>query len=122
MSKTKETVITTKLATTLSEASLLETCPVCGRESSALIPFAALDNQLRPFVEANALLGSNAAVCEQCIDLFERGRKQIEAHGAIFEQTSYVLPTPLRLSADERFTGRGVTIAFLTPAFMRTLT
>lgn len=92
-------------------------CPVCGRQSVSLIEFAALDDQLRAFAEANALLGSNPAVCSQCVGLFERGRKQIEAHGAIFEQTSFVLPTPLRLGADERFTGRGVTMAFLDSGF-----
>jgi serine protease AprX len=82
-----------------------------------LVNLALLDPQLQAFVKANALLGASPGSCSQCIALFERGRKQIEAHGVIFEQTSYVLPTPLRLNADERFTGRGVTIAFLDSGF-----
>jgi len=32
---------------------------------------------------------------------------------------SQALPTPLRLDADERFRGRGITIAFLDSGFYR---
>lgn len=118
MSESKEILTSPEPINRSSEPSLLAVCPVCGRRpAEGLVPFALLDNQLRSFVEANALLGDSAGSCAQCIALFERGRKQIEAHGAIFEQTSYVLPTPLRLNADERFTGRGVTIAFLDSGF-----
>ena len=35
----------------------------------------------------------------------------------MFQQGGRVLPTPLRLDADERFAGRGVTIAFLDSGF-----
>src|SRR5204863_8181682 len=41
----------------------------------------------------------------------------IESHASIFEQNQFVLPTPLRMDADERFTGRNVTIAFLDSGF-----
>ncbi len=118
MSDTKELLTTTELISQATDSPLLAICPVCGRQpAEGLVPLARLDQQLRAFVKANALLGESAGSCSQCIALFERGRKQIEAHGAIFEQTSYVLPTPLRLNADERFTGRGVTIAFLDSGF-----
>jgi serine protease AprX len=49
--------------------------------------------------------------------LFNRAKTQIDSHAAVFEQTSFVLPTPLRMNADERFTGRGITIAFLDSGF-----
>jgi serine protease AprX len=49
--------------------------------------------------------------------LFSRAQRQIDSHAAVFEQTSFVLPTPLRMNADERFTGRGITIAFLDSGF-----
>lgn len=118
MPDSKELLTTTELISEATDSSLLAICPVCGRQpAEGLVPLALLDQQLRAFVKANALLGESAGSCSQCIALFERGRKQIEAHGAIFEQTSYVLPTPLRLNADERFTGRGVTIAFLDSGF-----
>jgi len=51
------------------------------------------------------------------VELFKRAKRQIESHAAVFEQTSFVLPTPLRMNADERFTGRDVTIAFLDSGF-----
>lgn len=118
MSESKETVFTKDPITNPNEAALLEACPVCGRNSDdGLVPFVALDDKLRALVEANALVGRTAGVCAHCVGLFERGRRQLDAHGSIFEQTSYVLPTPLRLGADERFTGRGVTIAFLDSGF-----
>ncbi|MFZ0063808.1 MAG: S8 family serine peptidase [Pyrinomonadaceae bacterium] len=118
MSESNESLTTTELISQATDSSLLAVCPVCGRQpAQGLVNLALLDPQLQAFVKANALLGASAGSCSQCIALFERGRKQIEAHGAIFEQTSFVLPTPLRLNADERFTGRGVTIAFLDSGF-----
>jgi hypothetical protein len=118
MSESNESLTTTELISQATDSSVLAVCPVCGRQPAAgLVPLTLLEPQLQAFVKANALLGASAGSCSQCIALFERGRKQIEAHGAIFEQTSFVLPTPLRLNADERFTGRGVTIAFLDSGF-----
>jgi serine protease AprX len=58
-----------------------------------------------------------AQVCPHCVELFSRAKNQLDSHAAIFEQTSYVLPTPARMEADERFTGKGVTIAFLDSGF-----
>ena len=120
MSESKEILAPSELITqsTETKTTLLSVCPVCGRRpTEGLVPLELLDPQLRAFVEANALIGNSPGSCSQCIALFERGRKQIEAHGTIFEQTSFVLPTPLRLNADERFTGRGVTMAFLDSGF-----
>lgn len=118
MSETKETVISKELIADISEASLIEACPVCGRVSAeGLVPFVTLHDQLRSLVDANSLVGKGEGVCSHCIGLFKRARNQIDAHGGIFDQTSYVLPTPLRLGADERFTGRGVTMAFLDSGF-----
>lgn len=58
-----------------------------------------------------------AHVCPHCVELFARARNQLDSHAAIFEQNSYVLPTPLRMEADPRFTGRGITMAFLDSGF-----
>ncbi|MFZ0750249.1 MAG: S8 family serine peptidase, partial [Pyrinomonadaceae bacterium] len=49
--------------------------------------------------------------------LFTRAQRQIESHQTVFEQNAFVLPTPLRMDADERFTGSGVTMAFLDSGF-----
>src|SRR5207253_8242438 len=56
-------------------------------------------------------------VCGRCVELFNRARHQIESHVAVFEQNDFVLPTPLRMDADQRFTGDGVTIALLDSGF-----
>jgi serine protease AprX len=94
-------------------------CRVCGRESpDGLIPFEALGDDLKVMIAANAPGGSLVSeICPRCIQLFERARMHLEAHAAVFEQGGHVLSTPLRMDADERFTGRGVTMAFLDSGF-----
>ncbi|MCA1594285.1 MAG: S8 family serine peptidase [Acidobacteria bacterium] len=95
------------------------TCPVCGREAAdGLLPFAELTEHLKKPIAANAPAGHLvSAVCPRCVSLFERAHAALAQHAVIFEQGGYVLPTPLRMGADERFTGRGVTVAFLDSGF-----
>ncbi|HLM58998.1 MAG TPA: S8 family serine peptidase [Pyrinomonadaceae bacterium] len=94
-------------------------CPVCGRESGdGLVPFVMLSEEVAKLVAANAPGGAKVGVvCLRCVELFKRASVQFDKYGAVFEQGRYVLPTWLRLGADERFTGRGVTIAFLDSGF-----
>jgi len=96
-------------------------CDVCGRKpKTRSIPLADLPDDLRSVVQANAAaLGQTAKICPPCVEIFRRGQSQVDSHAKIFEETSYVLPTPLRMEADERFTGRDVTIAFLDSGFFR---
>jgi serine protease AprX len=92
-------------------------CPVCGRSSEEqLVPFDELSDDLKMLVSANSTDGVDE-VCRRCIDIFNRARVQLEQDAAVFEQGGHVLSTPLRLDADDRFTGRGVTIAFLDSGF-----
>jgi serine protease AprX len=92
-------------------------CPVCLRESGdGLAPLDQLPEELKRLIAANAP-GEVGAVCARCLELFERARAQSRKYAAVFEQGRYVLPTWLRLGADERFTGRGVGIAFLDSGF-----
>src|SRR5437879_2035469 len=94
------------------------TCPVCGRAAQGeLFSIATLPEGLQSIILPNAAAMDADEVCGRCIELFERARRQIESHATIFEQNDFVLPTPLRMDADERFTGRGVTIAFLDSGF-----
>jgi serine protease AprX len=97
------------------------TCPVCGRESKdELTPLEALDEWLRALIAANAPAGQFVAVvCQRCVEMFERARVQLKADAVVFEQGGLVLPTPLRLDADDRFAGRGTTIAFLDSGFYK---
>jgi serine protease AprX len=94
-------------------------CHVCGRRAhDGLVPFHELHSNLKSIVEANApAMERLGQVCPHCVELFTRARNQLDSHAAIFEQNSYVLPTPLRMEADPQFTGQGVTMAFLDSGF-----
>lgn len=94
-------------------------CPVCGREAAeGLATFNHLPDELKRMIAANAPGGQAVkTVCPRCVRLFERASAQMEKYSAVFAQGRYVLPTWLRLGADDRFTGRGVTIAFLDSGF-----
>ena len=94
-------------------------CPVCGRESpDGLVPVEGLPEDLKKLVAANAPAGHLiSTVCPRCVQLFTRALVTLEKNRVIFEQSGYVLPTPLRMGTDDRFTGRGVTIAFLDSGF-----
>jgi serine protease AprX len=94
-------------------------CPVCGRESrDGFASLASLDEELQAIISANAPAGHVIAeVCPRCVELFRRAQVQLHTDAAVFEQGGRVLPTYLRMGADERFTGRGVTIAFLDSGF-----
>ena len=91
-------------------------CPVCGRVAGEpLTEIESLPDELKTIVRANATDGGGE-ICKRCIELFQRARHYLEVNNTVF-QHSNVLSTPLRLDADERFTGRGVTIAFLDSGF-----
>src|SRR5947208_4321194 len=93
-------------------------CPVCDRFApTELFAIAALPEGLQSIITANAATTPATEVCGRCIELFNRAQRQIESHSLVFEQNDFVLPTPLRMDADERFTGCGVTIAFLDSGF-----
>jgi serine protease AprX len=93
-------------------------CPVCDRTvRDELISIAELPEQVQSIIKPNAATSGAGEACGRCLELFVRARRQIESHASIFEQNDFVLPTPLRMDADERFTGRGVTIAFLDSGF-----
>jgi serine protease AprX len=94
-------------------------CPVCSREmQAACLGLSALDHELADLIRANASDKRDlASVCARCVKLFERAKDQIITDAAVLKDGSHVLSTPLRLDADERFTGKGVTIAFLDSGF-----
>jgi serine protease AprX len=103
----------------VATGTLLRTvCPVCGRFCEGeLAPIAALPESLQQIIKSNAAAADASDACQRCITIFNRAQRQIESQATIFEQNSFVLPTPLRMDADERFTGRGVTMAFLDSGF-----
>src|SRR6266446_8846682 len=109
---------TTIESTSPELANLAIVCPVCeGFAHGGLLPLRDLPDNLREIVSSNAASANADEVCTRCVELFSRAHRQIESHAAVFEQNDFVLPTPLRMGADERFTGRGVTVAFLDSGF-----
>ncbi len=105
--------------TTADIAAGEKVCPVCSREvKHEFVPLIALPENLGELIRANASDTCDfEAVCARCVRLFERAQEQILNEAAMNKDGSYVLSTPLRLDADERFTGKGVTIAFLDSGF-----
>ena len=94
-------------------------CPVCSRTArDEYIALSSLPEDLQKLIRANAPdTGEISEVCGRCVRLFERAKDQIIKDAAVQKDGSHVLSTPLRLDADERFTGKGVTIAFLDSGF-----
>ena len=94
-------------------------CPVCSRETlDEFVPMRVLEDDLQRLIAANAPdTAEFRAVCSRCLRLFEKAKDQIIKDAAVQKDGSHVLSTPLRLDVDERFTGRGVTIAFLDSGF-----
>jgi serine protease AprX len=94
-------------------------CPVCSRYTrDEYVPLVSLADDLAKLVRANAPDSREfQAVCARCVRIFERAKDNIIADAAMLKDGSHVLSTPLRLDADERFTGDGVTIAFLDSGF-----
>ena len=101
-----------------SQGSSSKACHVCSRSHEKLALFTDLHQGVQEIVRANTtLLEPLARVCPHCVEIFSRAREQLDSHATIFAQADHVLPTPLRMDADERFSGRGVTIAFLDSGF-----
>jgi serine protease AprX len=94
-------------------------CPVCSREPrEEYVPLVSLPDDLANLVRANAPdTASFEAICARCVRLFERAKDHIIKDAAMQKDGSHVLSTPLRMDSDERFTGDGVTIAFLDSGF-----
>lgn len=111
-----DSILSTHLDQTPKETDLC--CYLCGRVNGQRIPLGEIHADIKGLWKANAdIAGDPAHVCANCLELFNRAKAQIDSHKVVFEQTDHVLPTPLRMDADERFTGRGVTIAFLDSGF-----
>src|SRR6185437_9356796 len=98
------------------QPELTQVCAVCDRLAPGeRIAVSALPESVRSILKSKA---PNAVeICARCAQLFQRAQRQIDSQGAVFEQNAFVLPTPWRMDADERFTGRGVTMAFLDSGF-----
>lgn len=94
-----------------------ELCPLCSRAGKE--PFHNPDSALLSLIRANSPGWEPAdGLCPACLNLFRAANERLSADPNIFRDGEYhILPTTLRVGADERFAGRGVTIAFLDSGF-----
>jgi serine protease AprX len=94
-------------------------CPICSRETTQeYVSLSGLEGDLQALIRANAPDTREVeAICARCVRLFQRAKTQIIQDAALKKDGSSVLSTPLRLDSDERFTGKGITIAFLDSGF-----
>jgi serine protease AprX len=92
-------------------------CPLCGRAGDLISQ--ETDESLLRLIRANAPgWRPELGLCRPCLELFRGARDRLAASPNIFRDGEYrILPTPLRVGADERFSGRGVAIAFLDSGF-----
>ena len=97
-----------------------ELCPLCGRTGKQPLPATAQTEESLFFLIQSNEPGwqPEQGLCQPCFDLFRGAHDRLKANPKIFHNHRYrILPTPLRVGADERFTGRGITIAFLDSGF-----
>ncbi|MBX7222864.1 MAG: S8 family serine peptidase [Blastocatellia bacterium] len=79
-----------------------------------------LTGEVRDLLKSNLpRWNETEGVCRDCVDHFARAKARINLYfpqgGKVRDFT--ILPTPLRLGASPRYTGRGVTMAFLDSGF-----
>jgi serine protease AprX len=96
-------------------------CPICQRgvSSAELLAPGAIADSVTSLVSANTPgWRPNAGICRRCAERFSEAHERLRIRYPGFGHREYkILPTPLRLGASARYTGRGVTIAFLDSGF-----
>jgi serine protease AprX len=94
------------------------TCPICQRSDAEILH--DYDETFASFIQANVPHWQYSdGLCQACLELFRSAQSRLTTtSSAIFSDGEYhILPTPLRMGANEKLTGRGVTIAFLDAGF-----
>lgn len=103
-------------------------CPLCGDEVDRLLFRYHIDNEkivVEKIKEQNPGWSENDGVCSRCVDYYHTElvmqQRMLPEIGPYFPVKSaddfIILPTPMRLDADARYTGKGVTICFIDSGF-----
>ena len=103
-------------------------CPLCGDNVEKLLYRYHIDNEkvvMQKIREHNPSWTVNDGACSRCVDYYHTAvvmqQRMLPEVGPYFPVKSaddfIILPTPLRLDADARFTGKGVTICFIDCGF-----
>ncbi len=104
-------------------SSKMFVCSVChyALGSNLLVPPTRLSAEVRDILAINVpRWNAGEAVCRDCVERFARARARVGLylqHSGKVAPEFTILPTPLRLGASPRYTGRGITIAFLDSGF-----
>jgi serine protease AprX len=96
-------------------------CPICQR----IVPLEEFQvpvgdrSPLLEFIDRNNPRWSPAeGLCQECLGTYERLLAELRRyHPQGADERFWIIPVPVRLEADPRFTGRGVTIAFLDSGY-----
>lgn len=105
-------------------------CPLCGDSVNKLVYRYHIDNEkvvLAKIKEHYPDWTENDGICSRCIDYYHSEilmqQRILPEIGPFFRVKNVddfvILPTPLRLDADPRYTGKGVTICFIDSGFFR---
>jgi serine protease AprX len=95
-----------------------EVCHLCGRVEHTNVSLTELSKDLQKLIQSNVTTPEPLVqVCTSCVGIFARAQEQLQSHPNIFIDADSALPTPLRMDADEQFTGKDITIAFLDSGF-----
>ncbi len=103
-------------------------CPLCGDRVDKLLYRYHIDNEklvLQKIKENNPNWSETDGLCSRCVDYYHteviKQQRVLPEVGPYFPVKStddfIILPVPLRLNADARFTGKGVTICFIDSGF-----
>lgn len=103
-------------------------CPLCGDKVEKLLYRYHLDNEnvvVEKIREHNPEWTVNDGLCSRCVDYYhtevvmqQRLLPEIGPYFPIKSADDFIiLPTPLRLDADARYTGKGITICFIDSGF-----
>ena len=111
-----ELIVSNELPVTAEQVQ--HSCALCARPTLELIQLVDLDAGLATLA-LNAIAPGQlpVGVCARCVDILKRAKRLIETYPEAFSETRFALPTWVRMDADERFTGKGVTMAFLDSGF-----
>jgi serine protease AprX len=103
-------------------------CPLCNDKVDKLLYRFHLDNErvvLERIKEHYPEWAEHDGICSRCVDYYHTEivmeQRMLPETGPYFPVKSaddfIILPTPLRLNADPRYTGKGVTICFIDSGF-----
>lgn len=106
----------------------IKICPVCGDEVAGLLYRYHIDNEklvLQRIREHNPDWAQEDGICSRCVDYYHTEiimqQRMLPEIGPYFPVKSpddfIILPSALRLDADVRYTGKGVTICFIDSGF-----